>query len=60
MKVFFLSSIAEQFYIVTGGSDTPIGGTSAAAPVVAGIFSLINNELIRRGHSPLGFIKPFI
>lgn len=37
-----------------------IGGTSAATPVVAGMFSLINSVLLEKGLSPLGFLNPFL
>lgn len=55
-----ISAFDSDFWIITGGSDTPVGGTSAAAPVVAGMISLINNVLLINGHSPLGFLNPFL
>jgi len=34
------------------------GGTSMAAPVVASIFTLINEERLAAGKSPVGFVNP--
>ncbi len=42
------------------GQDTVIGGTSAAAPVVSGMLSLVNDALLSAGHGPLGFANPFL
>ena len=42
------------------GSDTVIGGTSAATPVVAGMLGLINDALVGGGGKPLGFANPFL
>jgi len=55
-----LAAYSTEFYIVQDGSETVIGGTSAAAPVVAGMLSLINDALIAAGHTPLGFANPFL
>ena len=37
-----------------------IGGTSAAAPVVAAIVALINDALLRSGKPVLGFLNPWL
>jgi tripeptidyl-peptidase-1 len=34
------------------------GGASMAAPVVASIFTLINEERLAAGKSPVGFVNP--
>merc|ERR1712050_520636 len=44
--------------IVDGGQNSVCGGTSAAAPQLAGMLSLINDELLNKGHTPLGFVNP--
>lgn len=36
------------------------GGTSAAAPVVAGIIALLNDARLRAGKPTMGFINPFL
>ena len=37
-----------------------IGGTSASAPAFAGVVAKLNNERLRAGKSPMGFINPFL
>ncbi len=37
-----------------------VAGTSAAAPVVAGIFAQLNNIRLLAGKSSLGWLNPFI
>jgi len=50
-----------QYEIVEGGSPLPgIAGTSAAAPVAAGMFSLINAALKKKGGGGVGFVNPVL
>ena len=37
-----------------------IGGTSASAPAFAGVVAKLNNERLRAGKAPMGFINPFL
>lgn len=37
-----------------------ISGTSASAPLTAGIFTLVNDALLASGKSPLGFLNPWL
>jgi tripeptidyl-peptidase-1 len=46
--------------IVNNGMDEYTGGTSAAAPALSGMLSLINDVLLQKGHSPLGFVNPLL
>ncbi len=46
------------WYIRIGGKDAQIGGTSAAAPLWAGIATLINQDLVRSGMRRIGFANP--
>lgn len=55
-----LSIYDAGYYIVQGGSDSPIGGTSAAAPTFAGMISLINDALISAKKPTLGFLNYFL
>lgn len=55
-----VSIFDSQFYIVQDGEDTPIGGTSAAAPVLGGMVALLNDELMNAGKPPLGFLNYFL
>lgn len=43
-----------------GGSFGGVSGTSASCPVVAGIFSQLNNVRLAKGKSALGFLNPLI
>eukprot|EP00933_Yihiella_yeosuensis_P037836 TRINITY_DN31836_c0_g1_i1.p1 TRINITY_DN31836_c0_g1~~TRINITY_DN31836_c0_g1_i1.p1 ORF type:complete len:513 (+),score=139.48 TRINITY_DN31836_c0_g1_i1:99-1637(+) len=55
-----ISAYDAGFKIVQNGGQTFLGGTSAAAPVVAGMLASINDALVAAGHSTLGFVNPFI
>ena len=55
-----LSIYDAGFYTVQDGSDTVIGGTSAAAPTFAGMISLLNDARLRAGKSTLGFLNYFL
>ncbi|KAJ5166607.1 RmlC-like cupin [Penicillium canariense] len=54
---------AHSFYpyieVVKGGEKALSGGTSAAAPIFAGIISLLNDARLRAGKPVLGFLSPF-
>ncbi|KAF7422431.1 hypothetical protein PC9H_010587 [Pleurotus ostreatus] len=51
---------ARGYQIVHKGTVRSIGGTSAAAPVVAGIVSLLNDYQLTKGQPPLGFLNPWL
>jgi len=42
------------------GSETADGGTSASAPVVAGMVGLLNDARLRSGRPAMGFINPWL
>ena len=44
--------------ILLGGRDTEIGGTSAAAPLWAGITALVDQDMSKNGLKPVGFANP--
>ncbi|KZT67453.1 subtilisin-like protein [Daedalea quercina L-15889] len=48
------------FWIFDGGDNSQIGGTSAAAPTVGGIVSLLNDARLANGLPALGFLNPLI
>jgi len=48
------------FQVVVSGGVESVGGTSASAPTFAAIVSLLNQEQIKRGRPPLGFLNPWI
>jgi len=52
-----VSSYSEHVIILDRGSEVGVGGTSCAAPVFAGIISLINDYLLENNKEPLGFLN---
>ncbi|KAH9064053.1 subtilisin-like protein [Lactarius vividus] len=55
-----ISSQAVKFFMVLGGQIGHTSGTSGSAPTVAGIISLLNDYLISKGSTPLGFLNPWL
>ncbi|KAJ8468605.1 hypothetical protein ONZ45_g17192 [Pleurotus djamor] len=55
-----VSAQARGYQMVHRGDVRSIGGTSAAAPVVAGIVALLNDYQLSRGKPPLGFLNPWL
>ncbi|KAK4546803.1 hypothetical protein LTR36_001535 [Oleoguttula mirabilis] len=52
---------AHSLYLtVINGTATPNGGTSAASPVVAAIFALLNDARFRAGKPAIGFANPLL
>ncbi len=46
------------YQVLIDGSSTTIGGTSAVAPLYAGLFARINQALLQKGKSRVGFVNP--
>ncbi|KAG0001763.1 hypothetical protein BGZ80_011437 [Entomortierella chlamydospora] len=46
--------------IVQGGKPVLVGGTSCSAPIFAAIVSLINDDRLAHGKSPMGFLNPWL
>eukprot|EP00756_Hemistasia_phaeocysticola_P009952 Hpha_TRINITY_DN14973_c1_g10::TRINITY_DN14973_c1_g10_i1::g.144680::m.144680/K01279/TPP1, CLN2; tripeptidyl-peptidase I len=55
-----LSIYDAGFYVVQNGEDSPLGGTSCAAPTLAGMISLINDARLQAGKPTLGFLNYFL
>jgi len=55
-----IGAIGQNNLIVQGGSWQVVGGTSASTPIVAGIFTLLNDYLLQNGEAPLGFLNPML
>jgi len=54
-----VAATADNIYVTYGnGSSTMVGGTSAAAPLWAGVAALINQKAAAGGLGPIGFINP--
>jgi tripeptidyl-peptidase I len=45
---------------VINGTAHPNGGTSAASPITAGIFALVNDARFRAGQPAIGFANPWL
>ena len=50
-----ISANGNSIIIVEDGNFTSVGGTSASTPIVASLFTLINNQLIAAGKPVIGF-----
>jgi kumamolisin len=48
------------YNVVIGGQEQPIGGTSAVAPLYAGLMARINQSLTSGGGNPVGFVNPLL
>lgn len=53
-----VSAVAMNVLIVMGGQEVLVGGTSCAAPVVAGILSMLNDVRIANKKPILGYVVP--
>jgi tripeptidyl-peptidase-1 len=49
-----------NYELIIGGKTYKVSGTSASAPVVAGMVSLVNSARLKAGKPALGFINPAI
>jgi len=54
-----VAGLGSQVLIVDGGSIEPVGGTSCASPIFAGLIALLNDRVIQKTGKPLGFLNPF-
>ncbi|KAH9068287.1 peptidase S8/S53 domain-containing protein [Lactarius deliciosus] len=55
-----VSSQAIEFVFVLGEKFEFVTDTSGSVPTVAGIISLLNDYLISKGSTPLGFLNPWL
>ncbi|KAI9451810.1 subtilisin-like protein [Lactarius psammicola] len=55
-----IAAQASRYIIIMNSNPFVVSGTSAAAPTMAGIISLLNDFLISQGKSPLGFLNPLL
>jgi hypothetical protein len=53
-----LAASGTKFIIVVNSTFLAVSGTSASAPLVAGMISLINADRVAKGKSTLGWINP--
>lgn len=55
-----ISAVATNFQVIVSGQQEGIGGTSASAPLVAGLISLVNDARLRKGKQSIGFLNPHL
>jgi tripeptidyl-peptidase-1 len=55
-----LAGQVNPYCVAVGKSFSGVAGTSAACPVVAGVFAKLNDVRLAKGGKPLGFLNPFI
>ncbi|KAJ9220584.1 hypothetical protein DTO271D3_4637 [Paecilomyces variotii] len=55
-----VAAIGDNVAIYNAGAPTLIGGTSAATPVFGAILTRINEELIAKNKSTVGFVNPIL
>lgn len=55
-----ITAVGTSFTVVVGGFTQSIGGTSASAPVIAAMISLVNDARIRKGKQSIGFLNEIL
>mmetsp|Transcript_34801 Transcript_34801/g.48567 ORF Transcript_34801/g.48567 Transcript_34801/m.48567 type:complete len:692 (-) Transcript_34801:106-2181(-) len=57
-----VSALGTGYAVVAGGKPIPggVGGTSASAPVFAGIVALLNEARAQAGKPAMGLVSPFV
>jgi len=53
-----VSMAGYNYDVIIGGSKYQVSGTSASAPVFAGVLSLANNARFKKGKTAVGFVNP--
>lgn len=53
-----LAALGDNGVVVVQGKSGRSGGTSMSAPLVASIFTRINEERLKKGGKPIGFANP--
>lgn len=55
-----ISANGNNLFVVANGTASLSGGTSASAPIVASIITMINQERTAIGKGPVGFVNPVL
>jgi tripeptidyl-peptidase-1 len=55
-----VSALGEGYQVLQNGRIMSVGGTSASAPVFAGMIGMINEARIQAGKPPMGCLNPWI
>jgi len=54
------STVGHNLLVALDGEFVPIDGTSASAPIFAGIITLLNDHRLNRNKAPLGFLNQML
>jgi len=46
--------------LIDAGGLEPVGGTSCSSPISAGLFAILNGQVITKTGKPLGFLNPLL
>lgn len=55
-----VATIGHNLWVITNGTFTPADGTSASAPIFAGMITLLNDARLNSGLAPLGLLNPML
>jgi len=55
-----IAAFGSNVLISSQGTIEGVGGTSCSSPIVAGIFTLLNDYVITKTRKPLGFMNPLL
>jgi tripeptidyl-peptidase-1 len=55
-----VAALGNNFIITSGGSNTQVGGTSAASPTFAAIVAILNDYRFKNGGAALGPLNPLL
>jgi tripeptidyl-peptidase I len=55
-----VAAMGYRIVTVWNGTTKVVDGTSASAPIFAGVVALVNDALIAEGKPPLGFMNPWL
>jgi kumamolisin len=54
------AAVSAGYQVIVGGKKRSMGGTSAVAPLFAGLFARINQQLASSGKPHAGFVNPLL
>jgi len=55
-----VSGLGEGYQVIIRGRVDPVGGTSASAPMFAGLVSLLNEARLAKNQSAMGYLNPWL
>lgn len=55
-----VAAYGQNVQVTASGKTQSVAGTSCSAPIFAGVVALLNDELMKAGEAPLGFLNPWM